>query len=216
MSHLRIYGHRGSPREFPENTVESFEAALAAGADGFETDLRCLSDRTLVLFHDDELGGSEIETLTFDQCSKVGRVRDLAQFAGRATMILEVKRAKWEEALLAAVEEWPNIIVSSFDHRLIAELARREVKFPLGIVYYGALSGGANYATSVGAHYVFPSFRYVDRDIVDEMHAADVQVVPWTANRERDWELLRDAGCDGIITDNPRDAVAWRDGLPNL
>lgn len=212
MSHLRIYGHRGSPREFPENTVQSFEAAIAAGADGFETDLRCLSDRTAVLFHDDELAGKEIESMTFDQCSTVGRVRDLGAFASRATMILEVKRSKWEETLLAEIAPWADIIVSSFDHRLIADLSRRGVTFPLGIVYYGALAGGADYATRIGAQYAFPSYRYVDADVVGEMHAANVKVVPWTPNREGEWERLRDAGCDGIITDLPREAVQWRDG----
>ena len=50
-----ILGHRGSPKRFPENTLASFEETLRAGADGFETDLRLLFDRTPVLFHDDEL-----------------------------------------------------------------------------------------------------------------------------------------------------------------
>ena len=50
-----ILGHRGSPKRFPENTIASFDEALRAGADGFETDLRLLSDRIAVLFHDDEL-----------------------------------------------------------------------------------------------------------------------------------------------------------------
>ena len=45
-----IFGHRGSPKRFPENTLASFEETLRAGADGFETDLRLLFDRTAVLF----------------------------------------------------------------------------------------------------------------------------------------------------------------------
>jgi glycerophosphoryl diester phosphodiesterase len=151
--------------------------------------------------------------MTAEQCGvRVARVSDLAQFAGRTTMILEVKRGRWEDGLIAAVSEWPGIIVSSFDHRLIAELTRRDVKFPSGIVYYGALARGADYARGVGAHYVFPSYRYVDREVVDEMHAAEIKVVPWTANRPRDWQRLRDAGCDGVITDFPGDAVRWRSG----
>src|SRR5436853_6898649 len=96
MSEFRIFGHRGSPRRFPENTVASFEEALRAGADGFETDLRLLSDNTAVLFHDDEWREVDIETLAADWILQVGyelaRVSDLAQFAGRATIVLEVKR----------------------------------------------------------------------------------------------------------------------------
>src|ERR671928_52698 len=91
-----IFGHRGSPRRFPENTVASFEEALRAGADGFETDLRLLADKTAVLFHDDEIGEAEVETLGRADV-RADTLDVLAQFAGRCTMVLEVKRSKWED-----------------------------------------------------------------------------------------------------------------------
>jgi len=205
-----IFGHRGSPKRFPENTVASFEEALRAGADGFETDLRLLHDRTPILFHDDELNEHEIESLSADAFSTLTRVRDLAQFAGRARMILEVKRSKWEDVLCSEVSAWTNIVVASFDHTLIAELARRQVSFPLGITVFGAIADVASYVKRLNVTWLFPAWRYVTRDMVDDLHAHDVKVVPWTANRERDWERLRDVGCDGIITDYPAEAVAWR------
>jgi len=209
MSFL-VFGHRGSPKRFPENTVASFEEALRAGADGFETDLRLLSDKTPILFHDDELDEREIETLNVDALASITRVSDLAPFAGRTTMILEVKRSKWEDILCSEVSAWPNIVVASFDHTMIAELARRKVNFPLGITIFGAIVDVASYAASLNATWVFPGFRYVDRDMVETLHARDIKVVPWTVNRERDWERLRDIECDGIITDDPEAAVAWR------
>ena len=209
MSFL-VFGHRGSPKRFPENTVASFEEALRAGADGFETDLRLLSDKTPILFHDDELDEREIETLNVDALTSITRVRDLAPFAGRTTMILEVKRSKWEDILCSEVSAWPNIVVASFDHTMIAELARRKVNFPLGITIFGAIVDVAPYAASLNATWVFPGFRYVDRDMVETLHARDIKVVPWTVNRERDWERLRDIECDGVITDDPEAAVAWR------
>jgi glycerophosphoryl diester phosphodiesterase len=209
-----VFGHRGSPRRFPENTVASFEEALRAGADGFETDLRLLSDNTAVLFHDDEWQEAEIETLAADWIPQVGyelaRVRDLAKFADRGTMVLEVKRAKWEDVLLSELAGLPNIIVASFDHTLIAELARRGVPFPLGVTIFGRLAGAAAYVKGLGAAWLFPQFRYVDRELVDSMRAEGIKVVPWTPNRERDWQRLHDAGCDGIITDYPAEAVEWR------
>ena len=88
-----IFGHRGSPRRFPENTVQSFEETLRAGADGFETDLRLLSDQTTVLFHDDELGDDPIESLSSAAIAERGHsvelLRALEAFVDRATMILE-------------------------------------------------------------------------------------------------------------------------------
>ena len=217
MSKFRIFGHRGSPRRFRENTLESFEEALRAGADGFETDLRFLSDRVAVLYHDDELDEADIESLTSGYFAEKGmqlyRVSDLAGFAPRTTMMLEVKRGQWEDALLAEIESWPNVIVTSFDHRLIQELARRNVSFPLGIVYYGRMVDGAAYAQRIGATWACPNYHFVDASLVDDMHAHGVKVMPWTPNREREWTALRAAGCDGIITDLPAEAVAWRDGV---
>ena len=211
MSQFRIFGHRGSPRRFRENTIASFEEALRAGADGFETDLRLLADDVPILFHDHDLGGREIESFTSDECPGVARVSELARFAGRTTMMLEVKRSGWEDALLAAVASWPNIIVTSFDHRLVVELARRNVPFPLGIVYHGAIVNTGAYAQSLGATWACPHYRFVDAALVDDLHAHGVQVMPWTPNREREWDALRAAGCDGIVTDLPDEAVAWRE-----
>src|SRR6266571_4017894 len=52
----RILGHRGARFVAPENTVASFRAAIAEGADGVELDLRRTLDHALVCLHDPGLG----------------------------------------------------------------------------------------------------------------------------------------------------------------
>lgn len=213
MDKFLILGHRGSPYQERENTVASFEAALAAGADGFETDLRLLSDRTAVLYHDDDVGDAPCETLSAREIAERGLVVDqldtVASFAGRGTIVLEVKRSKWEEILIEQVGRWPGIVVASFDHTTIAELHRRGVLFPLGITYTGAIVDVAPYAKRLGATWLFPNFHYVDRELVEAAHGEGLIVMPWTANRLTDWERLRQIGCDGVITDFPDRAVQW-------
>ncbi|HEX2833551.1 MAG TPA: glycerophosphodiester phosphodiesterase [Thermoanaerobaculia bacterium] len=214
---FRIYGHRGSPKRFPENTLASFEETLRAGADGFETDLRLLFDRTAVLYHDDELEEESIESLTFTQCSERGalveRLSDLGRFAGRTTMILEVKRSKWEETLVEAVGQWPDCVIASFDHSIVTSLRNRGVTVPLGITVYGYLIDLAGYAARLGVTWCFPQFRYVDEEMVTSLHARGIRVVPWTANTPFEWQRLRELGCDGVITDYPAEAVEWRAGV---
>lgn len=209
-----IIGHRGSPRRFPENTLASFEAALEEGADGFETDLRLLSDGTAVLYHDDDAGNDASETLSAAAFASRGVAVDplaaLAPFAGRTTMILEVKRRGWEQILTEHVGRWPGIVVASFDHSVIAELSNRKVPFPLGLTVAGTIIDLPSYALRLGAAWVFPDHHYVDAALVRSLHQAGIRVMPWTANRRSDWEKLRDAGCDGVITDDPAAAVAWR------
>lgn len=48
----QLVGHRGYPRHYPENTLISIEAAVAAGARFVEVDVQISRDRVPVLFHD--------------------------------------------------------------------------------------------------------------------------------------------------------------------
>lgn len=49
----RVIAHRGLALTVPGNTLAAFAAALEAGADILETDVRATSDRVAVLAHDD-------------------------------------------------------------------------------------------------------------------------------------------------------------------
>lgn len=49
---LWIVGHRGVKALYPENTMLSFEKAIAMGIDGIETDVQMTADGHLVLMHD--------------------------------------------------------------------------------------------------------------------------------------------------------------------
>jgi glycerophosphoryl diester phosphodiesterase len=211
-----VFGHRGSPKRFPENTIASFDEALRAGADGFETDLRLLSDHTAVLYHDDEYADVDIETLSAVDLAERGaviqRLSDLAPYAAKTMMILEVKRAKWEETLLEQIADWKNVVIASFDHSSIRELYRRGVSVPLGITYYGHIVDAGDYAARIGASWCFPNYHYVDEDMVKALHDRGIRIAPWTPNRPREWQRLREVGCDGVITDMPEEAVQWRNG----
>jgi glycerophosphoryl diester phosphodiesterase len=213
--HFLILGHRGSPKRFPENTLASFEETFRAGADGFETDLRLLFDRTAVLYHDDELSEAEIETLSYTQFAERGamveRLADLSRFAGRGMMVLEVKRSRWEETLLQEVGQWPGCVIASFDHSIVTTLRDRGATIPLGITFHGYIVDVAAYAGKVGASWVFPQYRFVDAEMVESLHDGGIKVMPWTANRKHEWQRLRELGCDGVITDLPAEAVAWRE-----
>jgi glycerophosphoryl diester phosphodiesterase len=49
------FAHRGGSACWPENTLEAFRGALAAGCTYLETDLRTSRDGQLVVFHDERL-----------------------------------------------------------------------------------------------------------------------------------------------------------------
>jgi len=47
-----IFAHRGASAHAPENTIPSFELAIAQGADAIELDAKLTADRQVVVFHD--------------------------------------------------------------------------------------------------------------------------------------------------------------------
>lgn len=49
------WGHRGSAYNFPENTMESFRSAIAAGAHGIESDVHVTLDGIVIMSHDPDI-----------------------------------------------------------------------------------------------------------------------------------------------------------------
>ena len=57
-----IIGHRGNAAHAPENTMESFRQALAAGAECVELDVHLSSDGVAVVIHDPTLDRTSSST----------------------------------------------------------------------------------------------------------------------------------------------------------
>lgn len=69
---MMVAGHRGDSANYPENTMQAFRAAIAAGADMIETDVRMTKDGVLVLIHDKSVdrttdGTGYVKDMTFAQ-----------------------------------------------------------------------------------------------------------------------------------------------------
>jgi len=68
---VAVIAHRGEHLSHTENTLPAFQAAIEAGADYFELDVRTTSDGKLVLMHDATVdrttnGKGRVSELTFD------------------------------------------------------------------------------------------------------------------------------------------------------
>lgn len=50
-----VIAHRGASAYYPENTLPSFEGAIAMGADMVELDVQFTSDKEVVVFHDEKI-----------------------------------------------------------------------------------------------------------------------------------------------------------------
>jgi glycerophosphoryl diester phosphodiesterase len=98
-------GHRGAPREFPANTMQSFRRAVELGCDMVECDVRQARDGVLVLAHDAhvteregrsyriaEQTGETLKNLDLGAGEGVPTLRELALWAqGRCAVMADMK-----------------------------------------------------------------------------------------------------------------------------
>ncbi len=71
-SKIVLAGHRGDRKNFPENTMPAFKAAVEMGLGGIETDVRMTKDGVLVLIHDRSVertttGTGFVDEMTLDE-----------------------------------------------------------------------------------------------------------------------------------------------------
>lgn len=135
-------GHRGAPRLAPENTLESFERALAlAHVDAIELDVHLSKDGRAVVIHDDRLDRTTkakgfVSEKTASELAAVGvpaldEVLDLVKRREKRAFV-ELKMqprfyAKLPEVVARLVREkalGERAVLISFDHRSLVAIKR--------------------------------------------------------------------------------------------
>ncbi|WP_027877881.1 glycerophosphodiester phosphodiesterase [Meiothermus cerbereus] len=218
-----LLGHRGSPHQAKENTLESFRRALEAGLDGLELDLHRTHDGVLAIYHDFELEGQAIASLdwpTLQQRApwmpRLEQVFELAQEFPQAWLNLELKSqpgpSDGREALLVqALQAWPGRArawISSFDPLALIRLHRLKVGVPLALLYSEPeMEELLTCLPLQGAH---PEFVLLNPARVAQLKAKGLFVATWTVNRASTARELLDWGVDGIIGDLPQELLAAR------
>jgi glycerophosphoryl diester phosphodiesterase len=115
-----LLGHRGARavRGLRENTIESFDRALADGCDGFEFDVHRTADGEAVIWHDAESDGKLIEEASADQLPQLARLEDvLSRYRDSAFLDIELKVAGLEKitsSLLRSYRVEKGFVLSSF------------------------------------------------------------------------------------------------------
>ena len=114
-----VIGHRGNRAHAPENTIESFAQAVAAGADAIEFDVHITADGIPVVCHDPDVvrttdGTGEIAQMTFAELRRLdagarftsdgGKTFPYRGFAHRIPSAEEVIEAFPETPLLIEIK----------------------------------------------------------------------------------------------------------------
>ena len=218
----KVIGHRGAPRERPENTLPSFLRTLELQADGIELDVHCTKDRVVVVHHDEipratppsgALAGKRIDALTFDELQGFS-VRGLALIStleealavikGRADVFVELKGAGIEREVVDVIRASnapDRCAVHSFDHAQVARARALAPEIRGGILFDRPIDDPVTAMRTADALDVWPSREHVTAALVTQVHDAGGRVIPWTVNKAEQAIALAALGVDALCTD---------------
>ncbi len=235
-----ITGHRGMPEggKYPENTLESAKAAVAAGADAVENDIYITTDGHLVVMHDPTVdrttdGTGNIETMTLAQVkalkTKINGVSvpTLREFfrefkglpithfteikSGTPAVVAKLKQEMAEEGVAE------QSVAISFD---TAQLKRSTEQVPeMALGFLGGVAGSGNVlndvrvvlgATQANNSTFNPSYGGLSRATMEAAKHRGTTFWPWTLNTQADFYKFYSWGTHGLTTDYAK----WASDFP--
>ena len=200
-----LLGHRGARAVggLRENSIESFDRALADGCDGFEFDVRLAADGEAVIWHDPEADGKRIEETASDQLPQLARLEEvLARYQHKAFLDIELKVAGLEKvtsSLLRSYRVEKGFVLSSFLPDVLTALHSENANLPLGLICESRAE--LSRWRSLPIQYVIPRHEYLTKSLARELRSADKKILVWTVNRADHMVRCRTLGVDGIISD---------------
>ena len=147
----QICAHRGASGTYPENTRVAFDAAASIGVGWIETDIQCLADGELAIFHDTHLGrtvagSAKVTAVSWPDMAELDvgswkgntfaserplRCEDLiawqAEASNRPGIVWEVKCEDEPEAVAAAVAAVTRRLRDAGGHHCIVSSFSRDV-----------------------------------------------------------------------------------------
>lgn len=239
----KIYAHRGSSGTHPENTMAAFIAAEKSGADGIEMDVRFTKDRKLVVIHDETVdrttnGKGKVSSFTLCRLKKlsagskfsrkfkkerVPTFEDFLIWVSKTQLIINVELKYSADTypefesdvldLLIKYDMLDRLIISSFNHAALRNIADAYPNVELAILYSNRIFEPWNYVKTLGGVALHPSKKATDKEIIEQAREHNVAVRVYTLNKARELTKYIEMGSMGVITDYPERAFKIRKKL---
>ncbi len=223
----RILAHRGLALDAPQNSIDAFLAALAAGATHIETDTHVTVDGHAVLVHDPQAADGEppVASLTLRELQRrapwVPTAAEAFAALPAARWNIDVKAAAAAGAVARAIREsgaTERVLLTSFSGS-----RRRDAIAGLPGVATSASVDGVLASLAAFAAGRTPRLPGVDAvqipertlrfdltrpDRIAAWHRAGVEVHFWVIDDPERMRVLVERGADGIVTDRTDLAAA--------
>ena len=218
---MLVLAHRGYHAELPENTLAAFDAAVALGVDGIETDIQVTREGVPILFHDTTIQGQPLPGLTHAEICRLSQreVPTLVSALDAWPDIfwnLEIKMPTNPATVWPILWEYRKnrrLLVSSFWHP-VAVQAGWELGVDCGLLVahrplsFTSLLVGLPDDLPTGRVSVVWECNGVDDALVTAARAEGVKSYVYGPQTPADHERLAAWNPCGIITDHP--SLAFR------
>ena len=214
---MLVIAHRGVHVVVPENTLAAFEAAVALGANGIETDVRISFDGLPVLIHDRviasgqpvaDLTRREIEHTVGHQVPTLDEA--LEQFSG-VLWNVEIKTTNALSSVIRVLEKHQadhRIVVTSFCHDLVATCASA-LKVNCGLLIahrprtFGSLLADFNGDGNPRVNHIVWNYDVLDDTLLKQAAIEGFRNFVYGPVTKIEHDYCRELGMDGVITDYP-------------
>lgn len=225
---VTVMAHRGYVAEGPENTIEAIQGAINARADYAEIDILETKDGQLAVIHDTNLKrltgrNAEVYELTMDELrqlevkqghftSRISTLEEVMQVArGKIKLNIEVKTHGEERDLvntfiktIRANDFQNECVVQSLDDGIVQEIKEAAPELQVGFIMFA----GVPDLGRLQADFVVMEEYMVNESIVASAKRHHKPLYVWTVNDRDNMELFFSMGVDGIITDEPEEALS--------
>jgi len=221
---MLIFAHRGASGIEPENTLRAIKAALNVNVDGIEVDIHQV-DGNLVVIHDRWLqrttsGNGQIKQHNFSQLRELDAGKGekiptldevLALTAGKCLVNLELKGIENVDLLFSCLDKAQHystfdikqIILSSFNHRLLNAIKRQRSELAIGALTACYPLDYAKFAEQLNAYSVHLDVDFISKAFVNDAHARGLKVFVYTVDELDDISAMKSLGVDGIFSNFP-------------
>jgi len=233
--HKAVFAHRGASAHAPENTLAAFRLAQQSRADGIEFDIHLTKDQQIVVIHDEDVarttnGQGKVQNLTLEeirrldagQGEKVPTLTEVLDMIGDQMYInIELKgfggaAARLPEkcvTLVKAHQLGSKVIYSSFNPPLLIRIRRHAPEAKLGLLMLAGQSGTVVrliFSPWVRPWSLHPDYSSVTQSFLQRANHQGLGVITWTVNHPEEMLRLFSIGIQGIITDDPVQAIEVR------
>ena len=195
--------------------MAAFEAAVAAGADGIEFDVRLSRDRVPVVIHDDTLYRTcgvrrRVADMASNELSRFD-VPDLAQVfelfeSNDLILYLEMKEVEVAEECCRLIEQYrlkDRVVFECFEHSALKTVKDIDPSFKIAPLFQPPASFILKRALALRADEIALHHRLATKSITEHAQQAGLKVVVWTVDDPAWIERARALQVHALITNDP-------------